>query len=1706
MTIFSGVISERPSQPPTPPADHSHDLAISEALDFLNVDFDLEKVVAAPAKPVAGLGTPPKSSPTALSTIPSSREKKVGFQKFTTEHHGPSPKKTSTELRPLPQTRAAKPLKSILKSNVCNTPSSEEEQNNSTGYFSPDRPLNVPKMLESVLQSLSSSDLLTRLDGYQILNSALKAHSNFPSKDALRERIPALQTYILRDVKPPADDTRNTNLSTQALKLVMALLQVERLSTSVTDDFRSSIFDLALDAMAKQVANKAITNHFLYILASPEFRSRSLTPAKADLLLSKLDGITDRISGNSVVAARLIIYLRLIDQIPTVMLPKVRTWVEHIFHGCVSSNEDICRRAIECGTRAGLDFGNHYSAQKAVVDIFATQSPDGTSYGQFFVTKMSEMTSHQTRSSLVPRIWSLIILFFRSTKRPLTAWQMHRPLLEVIQKCLNASDIHTRYQAIIAWNRLVYVVGLDKVTLSPVDHVVRMLKVPFVSAFDCTRQNGNRNSFESARQNGVRNISEGRKTSYIGYTNLLYYAFQPTQTWDRLDFFWNAYAEQILSHMLRNGSKDGNFANRALKALFMDGGKAWNPERANVAPEIKVEELPRIDPNWLRTRLSKILGAFESYFGASLCVANAGSDVYETPWRHLMLSIAEAGSQEVRASLETREALAHLMNFFRKVWKSASRWAKDTPSKTFIHHFGDMVNVTIQAFGAVVFLDDNLAIDQAETVQPAPTPSNRSSKHHAQLQSPFNFLLQVICAQHDTLIDEEAIGHVIESLLETMLQHQTTAAAKLSTLRQCLSTLKSDSEESRKSQFVSNVSETILHSAIAILKGEQEDGRQSHHGQLTRHTTALLVDYLKCQHDTDLSITWFDAMETARQYFSSLGGDNLVHLGLVDVMIGALLGDFETIEPTVFVQAATAMISRASWITSNQQVEKAKKVLGVNTFEHTKRPGSADKNERAMEFINVALKLAYENTDTCDSKAISCFESAIAHVQKCPAILKPAPFQHFDTGFGLMIRDPENQFAQDTPAANGMREQILNGWQALSSHFSTSRGDHKMLEILSPMFIAAFQSRYIPVVNDAIGQWNNLIGDLTESTCPTPLIPYLLEIAQHVRLDLPISIDPPTGEIAQPSHEAPVLPVFAGGSYQLGDGEEIMTEFPQRLRELHNERTPSRRSASAGPQITGSRTQTPKTKAMPPPRLRHDNSQIEFVSVENLPIEIIADQSQGLTEHQKEVRERQQQDAAGLLGQFSSSPARSSSSKNLIVDRVRERMRSESIGARLGTPEVLEEAGILDEPLGSSPSAQSVQRAQSRSSRHGSSPELRIRQPVFIDQAAHDEVMDIPSSPPEQPDDYFENPESVFFTAAPLMGSIGNDEVVEIDATVFSPTGQRNMDKVPNSSAEDVETTREPAQTTEDCAGVVNETTIADITTASDIGLVGLNHSQPDVDESLVEDSFVSQVNEPASQLTADGSISTSQSTRRTRKRKSNIIPAENKTNKRQRVAPVLEMFVGRPEPDDGLLDCIVVAIEPEEETEEFSETAEPQTSISQPHTTSKKRKSKNPRNAASQPTASRGVKRKSSRLSDTADTAGDDDDASVIVEPPTRKTRRQTQSQDAKQAIEAEQQLIQATPVKTATITDEGPHGDSNEIECSAESQLRREAEEAARLEARPIASPSSLLGRLRNILADVKEMGRKFVLGSQDQMELSGVLFELGHEVHAARQRSKE
>lgn len=267
---------------------------------------------------------------------------------------------------------------------------------------------------------------------------------------------------------------------------------------------------------------------------------------------------------------------------------------------------------------------------------------------------------------------------------------------------------------------------------------------------------------------------------------------------------------------------------------------------------------------------------------------------------------------------------------------------------------------------------------------------------------------------------------------------------------------------------------------------------------------------------------------------------------------------------------------------------------------------------------------------------------------------------------------------------------------------------------LGSLLAAGFQSSHKLTVNQMIQMWNSTFGTKKQLTYPPVLKAAFERLQPFVDIELPgFSIHTGNLDIAN-------RPTFLDSqdedveglsrSTEVSDDDPKSTE-PRGLQSPlpWNSRALSSRSLQIAQTTKERRSVAISTTRKP----RHDDSQVQYVAIESSPLKDAENESQYLTDRQKEVRSRQQVELAVVFRDLQTSPLPG----NVLLDPMRKNNLSIDLkqverfeDERLATPTlpVLLGEGV-EEEMASSPTPQSKQ------------PVLRL------------DDIEVPSSPPSMP-------------------------------------------------------------------------------------------------------------------------------------------------------------------------------------------------------------------------------------------------------------------------------------------------------------------------------------------------------------------------------------
>lgn len=261
-----------------------------------------------------------------------------------------------------------------------------------------------------------------------------------------------------------------------------------------------------------------------------------------------------------------------------------------------------------------------------------------------------------------------------------------------------------------------------------------------------------------------------------------------------------------------------------------------------------------------------------------------------------------------------------------------------------------------------------------------------------------------------------------------------------------------------------------------------------------------------------------------------------------------------------------------------------------------------------------------------------------------------------------------------------MSFQLLFVWKELLKVVTRlPQHDSATLNEIERVFCAGFRSQIRDIAVASVEVWNRTFGLLQTLEYPQQLKTILLLLQDLADIKVPsvegmelvsLGIQAVLHGLThrQQSRHAPetkqgsidYAAVFPWFQTMNDAGPELLRKA--KIRNANHQRTVPLLSATP---IRMSDGPTPIRRGRTPPaRLRHDDSQMDFIPIQSSPLPHLNDESQMITEHQEEVRQRQRANHGLLAGLDSSSPTRSAHRRARSPQEIQRRARLSTDGAQ----------------------------------------------------------------------------------------------------------------------------------------------------------------------------------------------------------------------------------------------------------------------------------------------------------------------------------------------------------------------------------------------------------------------------------------------------------
>ena len=976
----AGGLATLAVRPPTPPREH--DFNPSGRIT------DTEPYLAQLIR--RNLNTPDESPSSTIDYFDKSSErplKRVDFLPSGSKLLTASSKNIiayGSGVRSLPPSKECKPSKSILKA------PKESLVSDPAGVPEDYKQRSFPKMLEDVVRELASPSRSFRLDAYQTLNGCLKAYDDLPDPQAMAEKMPLLTDFIRRDLSPGTVEggIQDTQLTVQVLKLVTILLWTSKLADALPDDFRIFIIDLSTNVLADHNSSKTLVNHYMHLLTIQKFRPKIMNEDRANKLLNVLKDITGHVKGNGVVGQRLMIYRVLMGQATSMMTRRVEDWLDHLFSGMLSNIKEVRARALAFGYDASLTLGTTSQVSRSVLDIFNRQSPEGRKFLDVVVHRLSDMIKSKEEGSHVPQVWSITILFLRSRRNQLEHWEHMRAWLVVIQKCFNSGDMAIKFQAHMAWNRLIFAISP---TTSTGSSMMRMLRQPIMTQLD--------------RKHDDKQSRQSRQVACASYCALLYYAFRPLSSYDTLDRFWDEYVAPLLI------KTDTAFACQVLVSLFGDTQqKIWTENRANELATIKPDELPRLDPKWVRLRSGTVLKVLDALLqSADWQPLENGEGWVLQAWRAFTHALSDAASKEVKVSVESMTAVAHMMSSIKHFWNHCnSRQAVDVNSRrNTLQRLAKLVELAVSNLGPIPFTEKRLVQSTGDLFEAADTPSSRSTRIKGVLASPIYHLIGMVSSVQYETENVECYNDTVRELIQTALRAATSRRSKLKVLHEIGSLTASGATVITELKWpLWQLIFELLPTTLTLTR--MDDGTTESPYQLGPDYRDLLkLLELEVQHSTGTTDNWPNTFKQVTAQIRLESGNGGLIVSMIEPFAEFLRQQRSPGSIDGLLQRTITLVQNAAWTESRNDLERAQRALwGVNVV--PLKSNAISLFDKLYLLVDEILQSAYPLSDDAACNNITkLFEALACFLDACPVWQSCVALNRLQKGIALWIQDIE---------------------------------------------------------------------------------------------------------------------------------------------------------------------------------------------------------------------------------------------------------------------------------------------------------------------------------------------------------------------------------------------------------------------------------------------------------------------------------------------------------------------------------------------------------------------------------------------------------------------------------------------------------------------------------------------------------------------------
>lgn len=910
-------------------------------------------------------------------------------------------------IRTLPPSAERKPRKSILKTkthNVLADAAGIENRSDTTISYA----TTFAIMLESTTQQLAGTDRSAKVDAYLTLSESLKASDNVPDLGELRNKMDLLLAFIKRDLTEKTDENKpESSLVINALVLLGSFFHSISTAEIIPSDFALYIVEHCIKTFEDPQASKDVARHLMFIMAKQNFPAKVMNQERVGKLVKALHNIeSGNLTGKRIIEGRINIYRTLIRQSRSYMLSN-HVWIQDLFTDMTSNLRDIRIHAITLGLEAGFSLGMEVKMTRAVSLLFETEVEDKGKYGHIFIARLKHMLQKKdekdaTSAAAVPQIWSAVILFFQGRIRLLMQWEFLTDWLKLISDTFNQSDVAARREALVAWNKFIFVLYSNEQNSASVGTSSLLKMLPQALERQLRRENL-------------------RAQSLNTLCCLLHYSLRSSTTPAQQDVCWNEHVVRLVGNGLipadvSSSPKKARVALTdacsVLQGLFDHTSTRTYNENRILTNNFSVNELPPLDSKWLRKSALIVFPLLSSLL-EKLFWDLGGSSEINLLWQTYIKSIASPAVKEITVSMDTMTSVACIFGFLHKIWNAGPKGLNSlvrpasniSDSTAFLKSFETLVTTLLTGIGPLPFTDRQLSIGTSDIFLPVATPSQRPAKLRGQVKSPFHHLFTLLATPSPNLEYDQSFARVVQRFLSPFYECRKTKRNQIELSKSLLELL--PAENTAACIIIWQVIATFTTSVVDTRDTENSGPREQPLGARYKDLVKLLEYGIGLSEQAPLP--GWKALFAATVCSATLdAGDAGKAIAVIEPLAAALMRENSPISPHARLLHFNLIIGKASYAKDKQALD----VAGKKLWGAVPNGGTFDPFAYLYELCRTSLETSYTSFEVANMhNYVDMLAGTTELITRCPLILYCGLLTNIQTGISTWVRNSDSKFS-----------------------------------------------------------------------------------------------------------------------------------------------------------------------------------------------------------------------------------------------------------------------------------------------------------------------------------------------------------------------------------------------------------------------------------------------------------------------------------------------------------------------------------------------------------------------------------------------------------------------------------------------------------------------------------------------------------------------